>query len=50
MQEKENIVVCQHQWWNLVHVICCMKCGAGMLTLLVREGCGPLGWSDLQIL
>jgi hypothetical protein len=23
---------------------------AGMLTLLVGEGCGPLGWSDLQIL
>ena len=18
---------CQHEWWNLVHVTCCMKCG-----------------------
>ena len=26
------------------------NCPPGMLTLLVGEGCGPFGWSDLQIL
>jgi len=27
--ERVELTICKHQWWNLVHVICCMKCGEG---------------------
>lgn len=26
---EQNWTTCQHQWWNLIHVTCCMKCGQG---------------------
>jgi len=28
--EKPEQATCKHQWWNLIHVNCCMKCGENL--------------------